>query len=393
MPGKTFISYRRDDVAGDARGIRDGLAARFGRGSVFMDVDNLLPGQRFDRKLAEALSACDVLVAVIGPRWIELLEAREQRKAETGEPDYVRAEIAEALRRGIVVIPVRVGREGQMPPLPRRDDLPEDVRDLVLHHKHDVAHERFGRDLAGLAQAIVAVRRAARPPGPPVPWRWAAAGAAGLGVAVLLALYVTGTTGPRADKVEPAQQAAEAAKEKAAAEAARRDPALSVRPGSGESFRDRLADGRPCPACPELVVVPAGSFTMGSPPGEEGRFDSEDPQRRVAMARPIAVGRFEVMFAEWDACVDEGGCAHNPSDSGWGGGKRPVINVSWDDITKQYIPWLSRKTGKTYRLLTESEWEYAVRAGTTTPFWWGSSISISQANYNGVVYLRGRCQR
>jgi hypothetical protein len=144
MPARIFISYRRDDVAGDARGIRDGLAARFGRGSVFMDVDDLLAGQRFDEELVKALDACDVLIAVIGPRWKDLLQAR----MASGEPDYVREEIAEALRRRIVVVPVRVGREGQMPPLPLPAGLPEDLRDLVLHQKHDVTHERFGRDLA-----------------------------------------------------------------------------------------------------------------------------------------------------------------------------------------------------------------------------------------------------
>jgi len=168
-----------------------------------------------------------------------------------------------------------------------------------------------------------------------------------------------------------------------------RDPAHSVRPGSGASFRDRTADGAPCPDCPEMVVVPAGSFMMGSPPGEKGRNDNEGPQRRVTIARPFGVGKYEVTFAEWDACVAAGGCTHRPGDRGWGRGKRPVINVSWDDITKEYLPWLSRKTGKTYRLLTEAEWEYAARAGTTTPFWWGTSISPSQANYAGGEF-RGK---
>ena len=78
-----------------------------------------------------------------------------------------------------------------------------------------------------------------------------------------------------------------------------------------------------------------------------------------------------------------GGCKHKPEDQGWGRGKRPVINVSWDDITKEYLPWLSRKTGKTYRLLTEAEWEYAARAGTTTPFSTGRTITPDQANFNG----------
>jgi formylglycine-generating enzyme required for sulfatase activity len=128
---------------------------------------------------------------------------------------------------------------------------------------------------------------------------------------------------------------------------------------------------------------------MGSPPGEAGRLDNEGPQRRVTIARPFAVGRFEVTFAEWDACEAAGGCSHGPGDGGWGRDNRPVINVSWNDITKEYLPWLSRKTGKTYRLLTEAEWEYAARAGTATPFWWGSSISTTEANYDGRVTSTG----
>ena len=112
----------------------------------------------------------------------------------------------------------------------------------------------------------------------------------------------------------------------------------------------------------------------------------EGPQHKVTIARPFAVGRFEVTFAEWDACVADGGCSGTAPDHGWGRGKQPVIDVSWDDFTKEYLPWLSRKTGKTYRLLTEAEWEYAARAGTTTPFWWGSAISPKQANYKGGEY-------
>jgi formylglycine-generating enzyme required for sulfatase activity len=138
-----------------------------------------------------------------------------------------------------------------------------------------------------------------------------------------------------------------------------------------------------CAACPEMVVVPAGSFMMGAPQDEDGRYDDEGPQHRVTFARQFAVGRFAVTFDEWDACVADGGCdGYRPDDRKWGRGRRPVINVSWKDA-KNYVAWLSRKTGKTYRLPSEAEREYVARAGTTTPFWWGSSISTSQANYDG----------
>jgi len=135
--------------------------------------------------------------------------------------------------------------------------------------------------------------------------------------------------------------------------------------------------------CPEMVVVPAGSFTMGSPASDNYGSNDERPQHRVTIARPFAVGRLAVTFDEWDGCVADGGCGgRRPDDEGWGRGKRPVINVSWDDA-KTYVSWLSKKTGKTYRLLSEAEREYVTRAGTTAPFWWGSSISPTKANYNG----------
>jgi formylglycine-generating enzyme required for sulfatase activity len=155
------------------------------------------------------------------------------------------------------------------------------------------------------------------------------------------------------------------------------------KPGAGktEYFKD-------CPTCPEMVVVPAGSFTMGSPASEPERYDNE-AQLRVSMPAPIAVGRFAATFDEWDACVADTGCnGYKPTDQGWGRGKHPVIKVNWDDA-KAYTAWLSRKTGKSYRLLSESEREYVARAGTTTPFWWGSSITPKQANYDGTYSYAG----
>jgi len=135
-----------------------------------------------------------------------------------------------------------------------------------------------------------------------------------------------------------------------------------------------------CANCPEMMVVPAGSFTMGSPKGEPGRSADEGPQRTVTIARPFAVGRFPVTFDEWDACAAEGGCnGYKPYDEGWGRGRRPVINVSWDDA-KAYAAWLSKKTGKSYRLLTGAEYEYATRAGTHTAYPWGDTIGTNNAN-------------
>jgi formylglycine-generating enzyme required for sulfatase activity len=122
---------------------------------------------------------------------------------------------------------------------------------------------------------------------------------------------------------------------------------------------------------------------MGSPESEEGHESNEGPVHRVSVRQPFAIGKYEVTFAEWDACVSGGGCdGYRPDDRGWGRGNRPVISVSWEDATS-YTSWLSRKTGHSYRLPSEAEWEYAARAGTTTRYHFGNSISSSQANYGG----------
>jgi TIR domain/Sulfatase-modifying factor enzyme 1 len=106
--------------------------------------------------------------------------------------------------------------------------------------------------------------------------------------------------------------------------------------GSPEGMRD-------CPQCPEMLLVPAGEFTMGSPPGEEGRDDDEPLPRKVTIPEPFWVGKYEVTFAEWDACVAAGGCSSKPDDAGWGRDNRPVIKIAWRDANA-YVYWLIQKT-------------------------------------------------
>jgi formylglycine-generating enzyme required for sulfatase activity len=144
-----------------------------------------------------------------------------------------------------------------------------------------------------------------------------------------------------------------------------------------------------CASCPEMIVVPAGEFLMGSPETEDGRSGDEGPQHRVVFTKSFAVGRFAVTFDEWDACVLAGGCRrHHLPDKGWGRGRRPTINV-WREDARAYLAWLLQTTGKSYRLLSEAEREYVTRAGTNTPFWWGLSISSNQANYNAEFPFGG----
>ncbi len=138
---------------------------------------------------------------------------------------------------------------------------------------------------------------------------------------------------------------------------------------SAEGFPFAGPGNRDCPGCPELVIVPAGDFQMGSPGTEQGRDPHESPLRAVTFAAPFAIGKYEVTFDEWEACVAADACAA-VSDDGWGRGRRPVIDVNYQ-MAVGYARWLSTKTGKSYRLPSEAEWEYAARAGSTTPWFWG----------------------
>ena len=149
----------------------------------------------------------------------------------------------------------------------------------------------------------------------------------------------------------------------------RTDPPPPRRRRAGEVFRD-------CPTCPELVVVPAGRFRMGCVSGRDC-WDDARPVHEVEV-RSFALGVYEVTFEEYERFAAATG-RDRPNDRGWGRGGRPVIHVSWEDATA-YADWLSDETGEQYRLPSESEWEYAARAGATTRYSWGQDIGRDRAN-------------
>ena len=129
-----------------------------------------------------------------------------------------------------------------------------------------------------------------------------------------------------------------------------------------------------CKICPEMIVVPKGLYIIGL-----GGKNRHGPPRRIVINKTFAVGRYEITFDEWYACLLEEGCQHQPDDHNWGTQRRPVINITLEQ-TKNFNRWLSRKTGKKYRLPSEAEWEYVARAGTTTQFWWGDNPGHKMAN-------------
>ncbi len=173
--------------------------------------------------------------------------------------------------------------------------------------------------------------------------------------------------------------AADSREQRNAGEPAERSERPAERPGASTAGADTGKAGkgmRDCAECPELVVVPAGSFSMGS------NQPYQRPSHTVSFARPFAIGRYEVTFEEWDACVADSAC-ERPSDMGWGRGRNPVVNVSWADAQK-YVAWLSKKTRQSYRLPSEAEWEYAARGGgADAAFWWGAVVGVNNANCRG----------
>ena len=178
---------------------------------------------------------------------------------------------------------------------------------------------------------------------------------------------------------------------------------LQLRWGEVEEDPDRPVAPRPepeglfreCEACPGMVVVPPGTFVMGSPDSEVGRARNEQPLRQVTIDAPFAVGAYEVTVGEWNACVLAGGCdAVEEEDDGQDRDRHPVSNVSWVAV-QAYVRWLSAETGQAYRLLSEAEWEYVARAGTEGMRYWGGGASeqCEHANAQDTTYLRERPAR
>src|SRR6516162_9551861 len=309
--------------------IRDRLADRYGEDAVFMDIDNIPFGKDFRVHISEAIVQSDILLVIVGRGW---LGARGGNRRIDDEADFVRLEVETALSNAIPIIPVLVGSAR----MPQPAQLPESLKNFAFLNAAPVDtgrdfHQHVERLIRGIDQ--IPDRRATSP-------------------------------APRGSRNEVASAAA---------------PASASR--DADADRADLEVLRDAPFAPELVVIPAGQFMMGSPEGEEGHFDDEGPQHRVAISQRFAIGRYPVTFDEYDRFCEAKG-QKKPEDPGWGRGRRPAINVSWDDA-QAYIAWLSQGIGRAYRLPSEAEWEYACRAGTTSRYSFGEAIKPDNANYAG----------
>lgn len=356
-----FISYRRQESTKDARSLYERLRGEFGREGVFIDLEGLDYGVDFVESLGRQLEGCRVLLALIGPHWLTAKDARGRRRIDD-ENDFVRIEVRTALERGIRVVPVLI--DGA--PMPVTEELPADLQRLVRLQALDLDFKRFDQDVGRLVSVLRKLlgQGETRPqtlmsPPPPPPassGHWKSVAMVSVVVAAGAAGYAL-KPGPVPVPVPPVTEQV--------------PPAPPPDPfPTGKQFRD-CEDA----ACPVMVVIPAGSFLMGSPANEKDRSDDEGPQHRVSVAK-FAMGQYEVTQGQWKALM-----GNNPSRFTDCGDKCPVDNVSWD-MAQEFVKKLSAKTGQKYRLPSEAEWEYAARAGTTTAYAFGATLSASQANFS-----------
>ncbi|MEM9059150.1 MAG: SUMF1/EgtB/PvdO family nonheme iron enzyme [Pseudomonadota bacterium] len=341
--GRIFISYRRGVDNGEARSLYYQLERFFDRDHLFMDVDDVPVGIDFVDHLDAQVAACNALIAVIGRGWIRAVERLHN------EEDFVRIEIEAALKRGnqIPVIPLLIDDNK----LPVKSQLPECLQKLVRRSGVPIRHESYPGTIG--SKLVPALRNA---------------------------LGLIGEA--------PAPRVLKAA-EAAAPYIETTEPEAPAPPAFGTIFRDIDE-----PWCPEMVVIPAGTFMMGSTEAETTKFGVPDeyaawekPRHEVEITQPIALARYATTFDEYDAFC-EATDREKAKDEGWGRGRRPVIRVSWNDAVA-YCDWLSSKTGYLYRLPSEAEWEYACRAGTETAFNFGDLISTDLANYDGTETAGG----
>jgi hypothetical protein len=368
MVGKIFINYRRGDEAGFTQALYLRLESEFASGDLFMDVEgHIKPGDDFVEVLSAQVAASDVILAVIGPRWSELLTARQ------GEPDdFLAIELKAALDQHKRVIPVLVGGAS----MPRADSLPEAIRPLARRNAVGLRPERFKADCQGLVAALNESLAAAEQE--------------------RAARTEAERKAAEAVRLEAEEQAAarsKAAEERGRTEAMAGLSAADVRKAEELANWDFVKDRNDVQEMRDHLARFPGGMTeryalarldglvwsgLGATPKIEQLRAYLDEFPKGANAGG-ARGRIAALQREAaEARAAEPGACPKASDSTWGQGDRPVINLSWNDA-KQYVAWLSRTTGKEYRLLSEAEWEYVARAGSTTTYSWGDVIGKNNA--------------
>ncbi len=396
-----FISYRRGDSEGQARALSLELANYVGQNSVFMDVDSIALGRDFRQSLHESLESCDALLALIGPNWLDAKDATGRRRLDDPK-DFVRQEIAAALKRGIPVTPVFL----QGAAMPAEERLPDDLKDLVFRNGCEIAHARWHSDVGELVQRLGLPGAPADPAKPqPIVLTSPAAGApAGKGAAAASAAQGRSWL-TRRRALAGGAVAVAAAGTAIAVPAIRRVMSRPAKPSLrmvGVDFATVDEKGQRLPSEKAAVsvftetlapgvgidmgAIPGGAFVMGSPKYEPERRANEGPQHTVTLS-PFFIGVWPITQGQWAAVATaHAGNAARPLDpfpSFFKGADLPVETISWNEAD-EFCRRLADMTGRAYRLPTEAEWEYACRAGSSGPFNVGPTITTDLANYCGA---------
>jgi len=392
-----FISYRREITAGEARALFNELLGKLGENSVFMDVDSIALGRDFRGALQKTLESCDLMLVLIGKDWADVKD-EEGRPRLQNPGDFVRLEIEAALKRDIVVTPILV--QGAHMPAP--EQLPAEIRDLVYRNGFELSHNRWESDFAEMIRRLnldtakesrrveqpvstVAAPDASVAPAeqPTIPGRqfFRVTRRQALGVAALTAAgagAIIAAPSIRRFLSKPSLR-------KIAFDVATVD-SKGVR-NPPEKYTAAVFTEALGPAAGlDMVSIPEGSFTMGSPVDEPERQGNEGPQHHVTLA-PFFIGATPVTQAQWSAAV----LAHpdqirrnlDPNSSFFKGIDLPVESITWHQA-EEFCLRLTAITGRAYRLPSEAEWEYACRAGTMGPFHFGPTITPELANYCGT---------
>jgi formylglycine-generating enzyme required for sulfatase activity len=391
-----LINYRREICAGEARAVFNDLRQRLGEDSVFMDVDSIALGRDFRGALQKTLASCDLMLVLIGRNWPDAKDENGHTRLE--DPgDFVRLEIEAALKRDIVVTPVLV--QGAHMPAP--EQLPPEMRDLVYRNGFELSHSRWESDCAEMmhrlnlgpptevgsvkpsasaAAAPVSIALAERRQrGRPGLIRLSRRQALGLGAsAVVATVAVVAAPAIRKLMSKPSLRTISFEVASVDEKGIRNPPEIHT----AAVFTEPVGS----PAGLDMVSIPGGSFTMGSPLNELERQPNEGPQHQVTFAAYF-IGASPVSQGQWAAVVathpDRISRNLDPNPSFFKGIDLPVESISWDEA-EEFCLRLAAITGRPYRLPSEAEWEYACRAGTETPFNFGPTITPELANYCGT---------